>query len=88
MLVLVGEQRIPNAIPVRQFPNSIKKVEMVYSKFTEPAATHLKAWLNAQGVEVSKRPELMPINEVNDFNVQRNNLCLDFAIPRKIKTTL
>ena len=72
MLVLVGEQRIPNAIPVRQFPSSIKRVEMIYSRFTEQAANHLKSWLNQQSVEVVDRTELMPTNQVNDFNVQRS----------------
>jgi hypothetical protein len=70
MLVLGGEQRIPNAIPIKQFPGSIKRVEMIYSRFTQSAAAHLCAWLIGQGVQVVPRAT-MPVDRVNDFVVQR-----------------
>jgi len=70
MLVLIGEQTIPNAIPVRQYPGVIKTVEMIYSKVTEDAASHLARWLAKQGVKVVPRPKLMPATEVHSFEAQ------------------
>ena len=65
MLVLVGEQRIPNAIPVKQFGTSVKRVEMIYSRFTQRAANDLRAWLESQKVSVGSRRGYISIRAGN-----------------------
>lgn len=53
MLVLVGEQRMPNIFPLKEYPQ-IRHVMMIYSPKTESTVSDLKKWLDSNGITSSE----------------------------------
>lgn len=51
-LLLVGDQRIPNVLPILDSPG-LRTITLVHSQETRTAAAHLRSWLSAKGHAVS-----------------------------------